>query len=293
MPLGDDLANAPFIVAIDLDGDPREARIRLAAQIGQADIRALFDDQIGWQDVCEWSRRDRRVIARQQERFGTLILTDHLWKDAPPEAIARAMLDGVRDLGLRLDGAARRLAARVELVRAAGKGTGKGTGKGANADLPDFSDLGLMETAGDWLLPMLTGVRSAQDWKRFDLLPALRGALSWEQTQHIDRLAPPAFVTPLGHKVAIEYGEGGPEIALRLQELFGVTQHPHSAGVPLKVTLLSPARRPVQVTRDLPGFWAGSYADVRKDMRAQYPRHPWPEDPTKADPTLRAKRRKP
>jgi len=110
--------------------------------------------------------------------------------------------------------------------------------------------------------------------------------------QTVDRLAPPGFVTPLGRKVAIEYNEGGPEISVRLQELFGVTRHPTSAGVPLKITLLSPAQRPVQVTRDLPGFWEGSYGDVRKEMRAQYPKHPWPEDPTKADPTLRAKRRK-
>jgi ATP-dependent RNA helicase HrpB len=276
----DPLAGAPFIVAIDLDGDPREARVRLAAQIGLAEIRGLYGDQIVWRDVCEWSKRDRRVVARQQQCLGALVLEDRIWKDAPPEAIARAMLDGVRDLGLRLNGAAARLAARVELVRASG------------VDLPDFSPQGLLEAAEDWLLPMLTGVRNAQDWKQFDLLAPLRAALDWQQTQTLDRLAPPAFVTPLGHKVAIDYGEGGPEIAVRLQELFGVTSHPHSANVPLKITLLSPARRPVQVTRDLPGFWAGSYADVRKDMRAQYPKHPWPEDPTQADPTLRANRRK-
>ncbi len=247
---GDTLASAPFIVAIDLDGDPHEARIRLAAQIGLAEIHALFADQIGWQDVCEWSRRERRVIARRQQRFGALVLTDRIWKDAAPEAIARAMLDGVRDLGLRLNGAAGRLAARVELVRASG------------VDLPDFSETGLMESAENWLLGMLGGVRNAQDWKRFDLLPALRAALDWEQTQTLDRLAPPGFVTPLGRKVAIEYNEGGPEISVRLQELFGVTKHPTSAGVPLKITLLSPAQRPVQVTRDLPGFWEGSYGDV-------------------------------
>ena len=105
-------------------------------------------------------------------------------------------------------------------------------------------------------------------------------------------MAPGSFVTPLGRKVAIDYGDEGPEIALRLQELFGVTRHPHAGGAALKISLLSPAGRPVQVTKDLPGFWAGSYADVRKDMRAQYPKHPWPEDPTQADPTLRAKLRK-
>lgn len=276
----DPLAGAPWIVAIDTDGNPREARIRMAAQIGEREIRDLFADRIEWVDVCEWSKRDRRVIARRQERFGAAVLDDRIWKDVPEDAVARAMLDGVRDLGLRLDGATARLARRVELLRAAGH------------DLPNFSEPGLMETLEDWLLPMLGGVRSAEDWKRFDPLPALRAALSWEQTQLLDRLAPAHFTTPLGRKVPIDYGAEGPEIAVRLQELFGVTEHPAAAGQPLKITLLSPAQRPVQVTRDLPGFWAGSYADVRKDMRAQYPKHPWPEDPTRAAPTLRARPRR-
>ncbi|GAA6199516.1 ATP-dependent helicase HrpB [Aquicoccus sp. SU-CL01552] len=276
---GDGLAGAPFVVATDLDGDPREARIRMAAQISEREIRELFADQIGWVEICDWSKRERRVVARRQERLGAITLDDRVWTDAPQEDVARAMLDGVRELGLRLEGAAARLAARVELVRAEG------------AELPDFSDAGLMARLEDWLLPMLGTVRSGEAWKRFDPLPALKAALSWDQQQELDRRAPPAFVTPLGRKVPIDYGPEGPEIALRLQELFGVTRHPTSGGVPLKITLLSPAQRPVQVTRDLPGFWAGSYADVRKDMRAQYPRHPWPEDPTQADPTLRAKRR--
>ena len=277
---GDPLAGAPLLVAIDTDGNPREARIRLAAQISEREIRDLFGDQIAWTEVCEWSRRDRRVVARRQERFGALVLDDQTWSDAPQEAVARAMLDGVRDLGLRLEGAAARLAARVELTRAEG------------ADLPDFSPEGLLAGLEGWLLPMLGGVRSAEEWKRFDPLPALRAALNWDQQQMLDARTPEHFVTPLGRKVPVDYGPEGPEIALRLQELFGVIRHPEAAGVPLKITFLSPAQRPVQVTRDLPGFWAGSYADVRKDMRAAYPRHPWPEDPTQADPTLRAKPRK-
>ncbi|UWQ50833.1 ATP-dependent helicase HrpB [Leisingera caerulea] len=277
---GDTLAGAPFIVALDTDGNPREAKIRMAAQISLAEIRELFADQIIWTDVCEWSKRDRRVVARQQERFGAVVLDDRIWKDVPPDAVARAMLDGVRDLGLRLTGAAARLAARVELVRAEG------------FDLPDFSIPGLMDALEDWLLPMLDGVKSAEDWKRFDLLPALKAALSWEQTQLLDREAPGSFITPLGRKIPISYDGEIPEISVRLQEMFGVTRHPAVGGVPLKVSLLSPAQRPIQITRDLPGFWAGSYADVRKDMRAQYPKHPWPEDPTQEDPTLRAKRRK-
>ncbi|NVK15067.1 MAG: ATP-dependent helicase HrpB [Rhodobacteraceae bacterium] len=276
----DTLAGAPFIVALDTDGNLREARIRMAAQISLAEIRELFADQIIWTDVCEWSKRDRRVVARQQERFGAVVLDDRIWKDVPPDAVALAMLDGVRDLGLRLTGAAARLAARVELVRAEGH------------DLPDFSLPGLMESLEDWLLPMLDGVKSAEDWKRFDLLPALKAALSWEQTQVLDREAPGSFITPLGRRIPISYDGEIPEISVRLQEMFGVIRHPSVGGVPLKVSLLSPAQRPIQITRDLPGFWAGSYADVRKDMRAQYPKHPWPEDPTQEDPTLRAKRRK-
>ncbi|AHD00215.1 ATP-dependent helicase HrpB [Leisingera methylohalidivorans] len=276
----DTLAGAPFIVALDTDGNPREARIRMAAQISLGEIRALFADQTAWNDVCGWSKRDRRVVSRQQERFGAIVLDDRIWKEVPQDAVAHAMLDGVRDLGLRLTGAAARLAARVELVRAEGH------------ELPDFTIPGLMDQLEDWLLPMLDGVKSAEEWKRFDLLPALRAALNWEQTQLLDREAPGSFITPLGRKIPIGYDGEVPEISVRLQELFGVSRHPAVGGVPLKITLLSPAQRPIQITRDLPGFWAGSYADVRKDMRAQYPRHPWPEDPTREDPTLRAKRRK-
>ncbi|CAD0184943.1 ATP-dependent RNA helicase HrpB [Ruegeria sp. THAF57] len=275
----DTLAAAQYLVVTDTDGNPREARVRMAAQITEREIRDLFSDQIDWVETCDWSKRDRRVIARRQERFGAITLDDRIWKDVPSDAVAHAMLDGVRDLGLVLNGAAARLAARVELVRAEG------------VDLPDFSNQGLMDTVEDWLLPMLEGVRNAEDWKRFDLLPALRSRLDWGQTQELDRRAPGSFETPLGRKVPIDYGGAVPEISVRLQELFGVTRHPIVGGEALKITLLSPAQRPIQITRDLPGFWAGSYADVRKDMRAQYPKHPWPEDPTQADPTLRAKRR--
>jgi ATP-dependent helicase HrpB len=117
--------------------------------------------------------------------------------------------------------------------------------------------------------------------------------LSWEQQATLDRLAPASFVTPLGRAVPIDYDGDHPGIEVRLQEMFGVSEHPRVGAhrLPLRITLLSPAQRPVQVTLDLPGFWAKSYADVRKDMRGQYPRHPWPEDPTEAEPTLRAKPR--
>jgi ATP-dependent helicase HrpB len=276
----DPLAGAPWLVALDTDGNPREATIRLAAPITESDIRTLFADRIAWQDICTWSKRDRRVIARQQERLGAVTLDDRAWRDAPSERIARAMLDGIRELGLNLTGAAHRLAQRVQLARAMG-----------HENLPDMSPDALLATLEDWLLPMLGKVASAQDWSAYDLLPALNAMLDYGATQTLNRVAPARFTTPLGREVAIDYTPDGPEIALRLQEMFGVTRHPLAAGQPIKLTLLSPAQRPIQVTRDLPGFWAGSYADVRKDMRASYPKHPWPEDPTQADPTLRAKPR--
>ena len=129
--------------------------------------------------------------------------------------------------------------------------------------------------------------------RALDLTDALRARLSWAQSAELDRLVPAHFETPLGRRVPIDYDGEFPGIDIRLQELFGVTQHPTvgSARLPLRITLLSPGQRPVQVTTDLPGFWANTYADVRRDMRGQYPRHPWPEDPTEAEPTLRAKPR--
>ncbi|WP_135504561.1 ATP-dependent helicase HrpB [Roseovarius aestuariivivens] len=279
LPDDDPLAGARLIVATDLDGDPREARIRQAIEISEAELRGLFASQIHWCESCRWDKRQKQVAARQQEMFGALVLDDRHWKDTPEEAVARAMLDGIREIGLNWSPPARRFAARVALMRE------------QDDSFPDLSEAALLDTLEDWLLPFLAGVKTAQDWKRFDLLPALRAMLDWDRMQRLDRAVPGRFTTPLGREIAIDYGGETPEIALRLQEMFGQTTHPTVAGQPLRVTLLSPAGRPVQTTMDLPGFWQSSYADVRKDMRGRYPKHPWPEDPTVADPTLRAKRR--
>lgn len=279
MPEADPLAGIRLIVATDLDGDPREARIRQAIAISEAEIRALFAERISWHDLCLWDRRERRVTARRQERLGALVLDDRPWPDVPPDATARAMLEGVRDLGLSWSDAARRFAARVRLAHAQAP------------DLPDMTDAALLETLEDWLLPWLDGIRTAQDWRRFDMTEALRARLSWEKMQALDRMVPAHFTTPLGRRIAIDYSGEAPGITLRLQEMFGQSTHPTVAGVPLRVTLLSPGHKPVQTTMDLPGFWASSYGDVRKEMRGRYPRHPWPEDPKTADPTLRAKPR--
>ncbi|MBO9406486.1 ATP-dependent helicase HrpB [Shimia sp. R9_1] len=276
---GDPLAGSRLIVVTDTDGNPREARIRQAIQITEAQVRSLFEPHIEWVDSCAWSKRERRVIARRQERFGSIALDDRIWKEAPSEAIAHAMLDGVRDLGLTLSPAAQRFVARVTLIRDAGH------------DLPDMAPDALMDNIEEWLLPHLGGVKTAEHWKKFDVLDALRARLDWNQMQLLDRMAPAHFTTPLDRKIPIDYGGEHPEITLRLQELFGQTRHPMVGNTPLRVTLLSPGQKPVQTTMDIPGFWASSYVDVRKDMRGRYPKHPWPEDPTQADPTLRAKRR--
>lgn len=189
------------------------------------------------------------------------------------------MLDGVRDLGLTLDNRAQSFLARLALARSAAP------------DLPQITQDWLETHLDQWLLPHLGNCRSAADWRAFDILPALHALLDWGQMQALDRLVPGSFTTPLGRKIAIDYTAETPEISLRLQEMFGQTTHPMLGTQPLRITLLSPAGRPVQTTTDIAQFWRSSYADVRKDMRGRYPKHPWPEDPSQADPTLRTKRK--
>ena len=278
MAAGLGLSGARMIVATDLDGDAREATVRQAVAITEAEVRGLYGNRIAWVEVCDWSKREGRVQSRRQERLGALVLEDRHW-EAPPEAVARAALDGVRLLGLPWSAAARRLRARARLARGDG--------------WPGVEDAELLATAAEWLLPHLAGVRSEADIRSFDLVPAVQGLLGWDRLVEMDRLVPGSFETPLGRKVPIDYDGEIPAIEVRLQEMFGVTSHPvvGAGRMPVRVTLLSPARAPVQVTTDLPRFWATSYADVRKDMRGAYPRHPWPEDPTQAEPTLRAKPR--
>ncbi|CAM3560660.1 ATP-dependent helicase HrpB [Paracoccus nototheniae] len=274
MERSDALAGQRLIVALDLDGDQREARIRLAARIDEAELRALHAAAIAPVRICDWSRREGRVRARLQEQLGALVLSDRVWPDAPPEALARAALEGLRLDGLSWSAAAARLRARIALL----------------PDLGPVGDADLLED-GDWLLPWLGRVRALADLRSLDLVEPLKARIGWEGQQRLDRETPGHFTTPLGRRVPIDYGGEEPSIELRLQELFGVTRHPSVGGRPLRITLLSPGGKPVQVTMDLPGFWASSYGDVRKDMRGRYPRHPWPEDPTAADPTLRAKPR--
>jgi len=288
LPADDPLAGQRLIVAAELEDSGREATIRLAAALAEADLRALHGDRIGRESTAEWSRRTRQVAARSREMFGAIALDDQVWRDAPPEALGAALAEGVRALGLdALDWsrAALSLRQRGEWLRRQGGGLA--------ARLPDWSDAGLMASLDDWLTPYLAGMRKIEEIARLDLATLMRAGLDRDTLATMERAAPSHFGTPLGDRVAIDYSGETPVLSIRVQELFGVTEHPAAGDppVPLVVELLSPARRPVQTTRDLPGFWASSYAEVRKDMRARYPKHPWPEDPAAAEATKRAKPR--
>ncbi|MBM3612502.1 MAG: ATP-dependent helicase HrpB, partial [Alphaproteobacteria bacterium] len=270
----------PFLVATDIEPGQPLGRIRQAAALTEAELREAFAGAIIRADVCAWSAREGRILARRQERLGALVLAEAPWPDPPAEALARAALEGVRAEGLALNDAARRLCARAEGARALG------------ADLPPMDEATLRTDAADWLLPWLGGVRSRADLAGLDLIPALRARLGAGAAM-LDAAWPAHYETPLGRRVPIDYDAETPTVTLRLQEVFGETRHPVAGPgrTPLRLVLLSPGNRPVAVTTDLPGFWASGYREVRRDMRGRYPRHPWPEDPAAADPTTRAKPR--
>jgi ATP-dependent helicase HrpB len=219
-----------------------------------------------------------------------LVLEERPLDPVPPEAARSAMLTGVRELGLAAlpwDRDARDLQARMEFVR--------GLGREDLRQWPAVDDASLLLSLETWLLPWLDGVTRREHLARVPLAEALRALLSWEERRRLEELAPSHLTVPTGSQIRIDYlEEGGPSVAVRLQEVFGLTQTPQIAGGAVRVTfkLLSPAQRPVQITRDLAGFWQGSYADVRKHLRGRYPKHYWPENPLEAAPTRGVRPRK-
>ncbi|MEM6489777.1 MAG: ATP-dependent helicase HrpB, partial [Pseudomonadota bacterium] len=285
----DALAAQPYLVALDVDDRGADARIRRAAALDESRLRDRLGTHIAWVAEARWSRRQRRVVAERREMLGALALDTQPWQDAPADSLAAALAEGIADLGAeRLESAlawppaTRSLCARVGWLRAQG---------GAWPDnLPDLSDAALAAGAASWLAPFLTGERAPGEIAPAILAAAIEAALGPDAVRAVERAAPARFVTPLGSRLAIDYTRATPTLSVRVQEMFGETRHPSIGDppVPLVLELTSPAGRPVQTTRDLPGFWASSYADVRKDMRARYPRHPWPEDPTAAIPSRRA-----
>jgi ATP-dependent helicase HrpB len=284
------LARDPFIAVAELTGAAANGRILLAAPIAQADIEARFADQIEADDEVTFDRAAMALRARRRKRLRAITLSEAPLAVVPSPETARILAEGLMGAGpdrLPWSKSLKQWRDRVMFLRAA-------EGRKGLDEWPDLSVAGLAADAESWLVPALSDKTSLKDFSASDLSEALMALLPWSLRARLEREAPTHFEAPTGTMLAIDYGaEQGPTIAVRLQELFGLTAHPTIAQgkVPLVLELLSPAHRPVQVTRDLPGFWRGSYAGVRSDLRGRYPRHPWPEDPANAPPTRRVKPR--
>jgi ATP-dependent helicase HrpB len=279
------LSDSAYIVAAELDGRRPESRIFLAARVELEDLEHHFAEQITLDREVTWDARARAVVARERERLGAIVLAERPLRTADPELVRAVLMDGVRQAGvdaLPWSDGARSVRRRLAFLRT------------TDASWPDVSDDALRDTLGDWLAPHVGNARSLDDIGRVDLAAALLAKLPWEKRAAMDELAPTHIVVPSGSRIPIDYGDPStPVLAVRLQEMFGLADTPRIArgAVPLTVHLLSPAHRPVQVTRDLAGFWRSSYFDVRKEMRGRYPKHYWPDDPMQAEPTRRAKPR--
>ncbi|MFK4527148.1 ATP-dependent helicase HrpB [Bradyrhizobium japonicum] len=280
------LARAPYIAIGEMTGTAASGRVLLAAPIGEDDIERHFAEHIETVDEISFDRGAMALRARRKRALHAITLSEATLAVSPSEETARIFADGLIAAGLdRLpwSKAAKQWRDRVMFLR-----------KAEGDSWPDLSDDGLIARRDDWLVPALYDKIALKDISAGDLSDALMALLPWEMRARLDREAPTHFEAPTGSVLAIDYeAEQGPTIAVRLQELFGLNTHPSIAAgkVPLVLELLSPAQRPVQVTRDLPGFWRGSYAAVRSDLRGRYPRHPWPEDPASALPTRRVKPR--
>ena len=267
-------AAPPFIVAAELDEQRPQSRVFLAAEITIDEIRETFADQIVLEDVVEFDDASSSVAARRRERLGAIVLRDVSMHDPDPELIRGAIAAAIRRRGIAAlpwSDAATRFRDRLAFMAA------------NDPEWPTVSDDELARRLDDWLGPALTGATRWADLERVDLAAALATLIDWRQRRELDELAPTHIETPSGSRFPVDYSDPtAPALAVRIQAAFGMTESPRilRGRVPLTMRLLSPANRPVQVTRDLAGFWRSSYLDVRKDMRGRYPKHDWPEDPT-------------
>jgi ATP-dependent helicase HrpB len=279
------LSEQSYVAVAELDDQRPESRIFLAAGITLEEIRQTFGEQITTDDIVEFDDATSSVVARRQERLGSIVLRDVDSVAPAPEAVRRSLIDGLRRRGvaaLPWSDAAHRLRQRIAFVAR------------HDTSWPDVSDAALEARLDEWLGPLLDGVRRLSDLDRSALGDALASMLDWRQRRLLDELAPTHIEVPSGSRIPVDYSDASaPVLAVRIQELFGMTESPRLAGgrVPVTMHLLSPAHRPVQVTQDLAGFWRASYFDVRKDLRGRYPKHDWPDDPLAATPTKRVKRR--
>jgi ATP-dependent helicase HrpB len=283
------LAREEFIVALELDDREREARIDLAAPLSRALLEQLFEAHIVTEERFGWEIRSGAVIARRVRQLDALVLEDLQRPAADDDRAVAAMLEGVRQCGIEAlpwDADARSLQARMEFVRSLQRRD--------LADWPASDATALAASLDQWLAPYLGGITRREQLARIPLSEALRGRLSGAQQRALETLAPRELPVPSGSRIRIDYEDANaPCISVRLQEVFGLMETPRIAdgAKPVTFKLLSPAQRPVQITRDLAGFWRSSYLEVRKDMRGRYPKHHWPENPLQAAPTRGARRR--
>ena len=280
------LAREPFLAIAELTGTAAQGRILAAAAITLEEIEKRFADRIESRDEITFDQASGSLRGRRAKKLGAIALAEGPIQVEPSEATAKLLAEKIAGAGvgrLPWTKATQQWRDRVMFLR------------GSEGDeWPDLSDAALAQSASEWLAPLFTGKTSLAAVAPDELATALHEQLPWPLRRRLDAEAPTHFEAPTGTRVAIDYeAEGGPKIAIRVQELFGLDRHPTIAGgrIALVIDLLSPAHRPVQTTRDLPGFWRGSYAAVRTEMRGRYPRHPWPDDPVAAPPTRRAKPR--
>jgi ATP-dependent helicase HrpB len=280
------LARAPFLAVAEIAGSAAQGRIVLAAPLALAEIEAQFSDRIEGREEIAFDEASASLRARRLRRLGALALSEQPIAIVPDAASARMLAQGIVRLGvgrLPWTAALRQWRDRVMFLR-----------RTQGEEWPDLSDDALAASTVDWLAPALAGKTALGEFTSAEFAQALQAFLPWALRRRLDAEAPSHFGAPSGSAVPIDYAAPeGPRLAIRLQELFGLDRHPAVAAgrVPLVLELLSPAHRPVQVTRDLPGFWRGSYGAVRAEMRGRYPRHSWPDDPLAAVPTRRAKPR--
>jgi len=280
------LAREPFLTVAELTGAAAASRIVLAAPITLAEIEARFAGKIEDRDTVRFDPGSASLRARRTRRLGALVLAEQIKQVTPNSDTAKILARGIVGLGIeRLDWSkqAAQLRTRVQFLR-----------KAEGGEWPDLSNEGLAGSIAQWLEPQLTDKTGRDDLSAEHLSDAMTALVPWDLRRRLDAEAPTHFTAPTGSSVPIDYeAEQGPTISIRVQEMFGLAKHPSIAGgrVPLVIELLSPGHKPVQITRDLPGFWRGSYADVRTELRGRYPRHPWPDDPASAPATRRAKPR--
>ena len=277
----------PLLVAATLDAGEGEGLIYLAATLRAASLPTLMPGHVRSEEEVRWDAEQQIVVARRVERLGAVVLDSAPLKKADPAKLRAAMLEGVRRMGLDVlpwTDDARQWQARVLSLRQ----------WFPEENWPDVSDTALAATLDDWLAPFLENITRRDHLARFDLPAILKARLDWKQGQQLDSDAPTHITVPSGSQLKLEYKPGeSPVLAVKLQEMFGLADTPRIARgrVPVTLHLLSPARRPIQVTQDLKGFWERTYAEVKKELKGRYPKHPWPDDPWNAVPTARAKRR--